>query len=575
MVQGRDDDLRDQSNGEDPSAGSSFSLALALEKARDEIERLRARAERAEGFIEARRELMDEVLPNFSAARLVEERYQRRRFEILYGETLRNYRVVLEHVWESVVTVDPEGAILSCNPAAERLLGAPDYELVGQNILDLMDWPAPFPDDGELGARSICGMNGEPTDAYVTVVPTVSGGLPTRTLLFRDLSTERRLEEEVLQAQKLAALANVASGAVHDLNNLLMAISGSVAVAGRSISDDSPAVDRLDDIRDAIETGATIARQLLGLVRQTEQDSERVELDVLVRREQALLAALAGDEVELDFELGAPGAFVEARAADLEQVLMNLVSNARDAIDERGRVTVATNTRTDEVAEFAILTVSDEGKGLPRSLCDTVFEPFYTTKSERGGTGLGLYIVRDIVSRAGGDIVLQSEEGRGTTVEVRLPIPPHDQWSERHSTGVYKRAFFDPVGTILLVDAHRLAREAVQHLLETDGHQVLTAACEIEGEGLLLDRGDDIAVVLCDAELMDTDGRPWGEWAREAVPGLQVIYTTAVGTDALVDAGLDPQAVRYIQKPFTQEELRRKIRRCLHERAASRGETLP
>lgn len=234
--------------------------------------------------------------------------------------------------------------------------------------------------------------------------------------------------EESSEGQRSAAVARRAAGAIHDLNNLLMAISGSVAVAARRVGDHHVATPALNDIRDSVRIGATIARQLLELFRTGREEDVVIELDRALWSMLPLLQALAGDDVTVSLDLDADDRHLVARAPDIEQLLMNLVVNARDAMPTGGTIHISTCAGTANV----FLSVTDCGPGIPEEYLDRIFDPLFTTKKDRGGTGLGLSVVGDTVARLGGTIRV-SNTGHGARFDIVFPAAGSTPDDESHA----------------------------------------------------------------------------------------------------------------------------------------------
>ena len=236
------------------------------------------------------------------------------------------------------------------------------------------------------------------------------------------MAAQRLLQEQILESQKLGAVARLAGGAVHDLNNLLMAMAASISVADRGLPEDSPVHEQLTDLREALATGNAIARQLLDLVREPADHATRVSVDDLLETALPILRTLSGETVRVSTDLGADDVKIYACPTDLQRIVMNLVMNARDAMPEGGRVRLSTRLQIDGGVSEVVLTVSDEGVGIPSEAIGRIFDPFFTTKGDRGGTGLGLYVVNEIVGRMGGRLRVRTREGEGTEVQVGLPV---------------------------------------------------------------------------------------------------------------------------------------------------------
>ena len=365
-----------------------------------------------------------------------------------------------------------------------------------------------------------------------------------------DVTEAHRLEVELRQAQRLEAIGRLAGGIAHDFNNVLTAITSAAELAARPGRD--PRGD-LAIIRDAADRAARLTRQLLAFARRQVVGMTAVDLGLLVTELRPLLGHLLGERIELVVEV-APGAWiVRADQGQLEQVVVNLVANARDAIAETGhvRITVGAPAGGGGAAGGAALVVEDDGAGMPAEVLEHVFEPFFTTKD--GGAGLGLPSCYGIVEQHGGYIDIASTEGRGTRIEVRLPASPAPV-----SPVVTPAATPAARGgeTLLFVEDDELIRSLTQRLLADEGYRVLVARDGVEALELADLHLDEIAMVLTDAVMPRLGGIALARRLRERRPDLPVLLMSGYAPDAQVTASDLPR----LDKPYAPEVLLREIR---------------
>lgn len=371
-----------------------------------------------------------------------------------------------------------------------------------------------------------------------------------------------RSERQFQHAQKLEAVGRLAAGIAHDFNNLLMGMQGCVSVIRKRVGPDSPATGVLVQLREAIDRGAAITRQLLSFSRQQEGEQVWVTLDEVVRGSEDMLRPLLGEDIELDVRPGAGDLEICLGPGELDQILMNLAVNARDAMSTGDRLTIETGHvafSSDDSSrpaglgpgDYAVLTVTDTGSGMNAETRAKVFEPFFTTKEVGRGTGLGLSTVYAIVERVGGHIELESEVGRGTRFRILLPrareepppAPTARQGPRRGSE------------TVLVVEDEDLVRQAISGDLEPWGYELLLAASGPEALEICERRRGSIDILLTDMVLPRMRGTEIAERARGLIPGLPVIFMSAYPRQQLEREGRIGQDAVTLQKPFHVDEL--------------------
>jgi PAS domain S-box-containing protein len=400
----------------------------------------------------------------------------------------------------------------------------------------------------------------------------VDGAESFVSIIGRDLTLQRSLEAQLHQAQKMESIGRLAGGVAHDFNNLLSVIDGYTAFALGGLREGDPLRADLTEIQAASRRAAVLTRQLLAFSRKQILEPRVLDLGVLLRGMEKLLERIIGEDVELRFALGAGVSKVRADPGQLEQVIMNLVVNARDALPDGGHLTVETaNVTLDEAyalrrpdvrpGRYVRLAVSDDGCGMDAETQSRLFEPFFTTKSVGKGTGLGLAMVYGIVRQSGGFVWVYSEPGVGTTVKVYLP----EEASGAHPVSQTRLPAVPRRGTetVLVVEDEEGVRKLTRRMLAAAGYTVLTAANG--GEALLICEQDPrpIHLVLTDVIMPRMSGKELVDRLARVRPGIKVLYMSGYTDDAIVHHGvLDPGA-SFIGKPFAQEDLARKVREVL------------
>ena len=389
----------------------------------------------------------------------------------------------------------------------------------------------------------------------------------------REEAKNASLEQQLFQAQRLESVGRLAGGVAHDFNNLLTVINSYSDLAIEGLRAGDPLRDDLQEIRDAGRRAARLTSQLLAFSRRQVLEPEVLDLNEVVTGLERMLRRVIGEDVDLRFVPAEGIAHTRADRGQLEQVLMNLVVNARDAMPHGGALTLET-AEVELDAEYArrrpgvtagayvMMAVSDTGEGMDASTCAHIFEPFFTTKAEGRGTGLGLSTVYGIVKQSGGNIWVYSEPGKGTTFKVYLPVT-----AER---GVASRPIRVPSTvegseTVLLVEDEDAVRALAQRILESAGYRVLAAANG--GEALLTceQAARPIHLMLTDVVMPRMGGRQLADRLAVLRPDLRVLYMSGYTDNAIVHHGVLDSGTRFLAKPFTARTLLRAVRDALDE----------
>ena len=387
-----------------------------------------------------------------------------------------------------------------------------------------------------------------------------------------DLSERRRLEEQFRQAQKMEAVGQLAGGVAHDFNNLLTAILGYSDLLASRLKPGSVEIEELDEIRKAGERAASLTRQLLAFSRQQVLERKVLDLNSLIADVGKMLHRLIGEDIALVTVLDPGLRRVWADAGQLEQVVMNLAVNARDAMPRGGKLTIETaNVELDEAyarkhvtvrpGSFVMLAVSDSGTGMDLETLSKIFEPFFTTKETGKGTGLGLSTVYGIVKQSGGHVWVYSEPGKGTTFKIYLP-PSAEGLSPEHVPLVGTLSLRGSE-TVLLVEDEQSVRALTRVILENHGYTVLEAASGEKALKIVRDFDGPIHLVLTDVVMPSMGGSTLVSHVETLRPGIKVLYMSGYTDDAVVRHGHLDQGRAFLQKPFTPEGLARKVREAL------------
>ena len=383
-------------------------------------------------------------------------------------------------------------------------------------------------------------------------------------------------EKQLLQSQKLEAVGRLAGGISHDFNNLLTVILGYSDIMKRNLPDSHPLRRNVEEIVRASERAASLTRQLLAFSRKQVMQPKVFDLNTVVTDLEKMLRRMIGEDVELRVSLQGELGNIKADPVQLEQVIMNLVVNARDAMPKGGKLSIETsNVYLDEAyarehvsvvpGDYVMLAISDTGCGMDEETRLHIFEPFFTTKEQGKGTGLGLSMVYGIVRQSGGNIWVYSEEGRGTTFKIYFPRVVADVEDYKRTSPLSDV----PCGaeTILLVEDAELVRNLARQVLEGAGYRVLEAA-SAEAAIDLCERinGDTIDLLLTDVIMPGMSGNDMSRILLKKQPGMPVLYMSGYTDDAIVQHGVLEAGINFLQKPFTPGALASKVREVLDTR---------
>jgi two-component system cell cycle sensor histidine kinase/response regulator CckA len=383
----------------------------------------------------------------------------------------------------------------------------------------------------------------------------------------------RQSEEQLRQAQKMEAVGMLAGGVAHDFNNLLTVINGNAELSLRRLSQDDRLYGRFTAIKEAGERAASLTRQLLAFSRKQIMQPKEIDLNHVILEMNKMLQRLIGEDVDLLIGLMPDLGKVKADPSQIEQVLLNLSINARDAMPKGGKLTIETaNVEIDESyanshisvrpGRYVMLAVSDTGCGIDAQTQERIFEPFFTTKEVGKGTGLGLSTVYGIVKQSGGQVWVYSEVGRGTTFKVYLPYV--DSSFEEMSASVDETEMLVGTETVLLVEDEEMVRNMTREILQESGYQVLEAK---HGKEALLVAGQyhgPIHLILSDVVMPQMSGRELAEQLAPLRREMKVLYMSGYTDDAIVHHGVLDEGMSFIEKPFTPNALTRKVREVLN-----------
>ena len=482
-----------------------------------------------------------------------------------HGEAL--FRALVEHAADLVAILDDGGLVRYASPAHERVLGRHPDTLQGRPVADLI-----HDDDRERASAYFAAA--DPSSATLLRFRHADGSWRTLSVVLsdlrhdpavrgvvansRDVTEQELLAAQLRQAQQMEALGQLAGGVAHDFNNVLAAIDGFARLLHDDLRSDDPRRADAEEIIRAAERGSAVARQLLAFSRRRALETEVLDLVALVRASVGAMGALLPSTVTVELPADdAPPLHVRAGHRQLDQLLYNLVTNARDAMPDGGRLVVTVHPEHGGVAPEAVLRLHDDGLGMTPEVLAHAFEPFFTTRPAGQGSGLGLATVYGLARQFGGSVSAESMPGVGTTMTVRLPlVEAHGATAQRRSTAASQ--------LVLLVDDEEPVRRATRRMLERAGYRVVD---EPDGAAALaqLSAGVMPDLILTDASMPVMGGRELAEQVATLQPGLPVLLMS--GYAELMAGELPLQLVGFLEKPFSTERLRAAIEAALERRA--------
>jgi two-component system, cell cycle sensor histidine kinase and response regulator CckA len=517
------------------------------------------------------------------------------RAEVALHEARRQMELLLASAGEGIVALDADARTTFVNPVAARLLGATPETILGRDLDALLHHSraagALYDLDHCPIRRSLLEGTVHRVDTdvfwrpdgtsfpveYVCTPLSEEGHIVGVVIAFQDVTQRKQLEQQLLQARKMEALGQLAGGVAHDFNNLLTVITGySEMLLAETRADDVQRED-LEEIRRAAHRAAALTRQLLAFSRQQMLEPRVLDLHAVIRGIEKMLRCLIREDVDLQTALAPELGQVFADPGQLEQVLVNLVVNARDAMPHGGTLTIETADVTIEAAHaarhvgvkpgrYVMLAVRDDGVGMNAETRARIFEPFYTTKSPGHGTGLGLSTVHGIVQQSGGHVCVETAPGEGSTFRVYLPRvggasaqrPP----SGEHA--VVRRG----TETVLLVEDEPQVRAASRRILERAGYRVLEARTGADAFRRFEELAAAVDLIVTDVVMPEMSGRELVARARAVRPALPVLFLSGYTDAAALQAQLLEPVNGFLQKPFTPEKLSHKVREVLDAAAS-------
>jgi PAS domain S-box-containing protein len=511
--------------------------------------------------------------------------YERRQVAETLRKSEERYRNLFENANDLIYTLDLTGKITSVNQKIKEITGYAPEEMIGRSVDEVLT-----PDnrnisnanlarklageaEGTIYELEMIGKQGQTLALEINTRLIDEQGEPSAILgIARDISERKHLEDQLRQAQKMEAIGRLAGVVAHDFNNLLIAILGYSQLILRRLEPHNPFYREINEIEKAGQRAATLTNQLLAFSRRQAAQPQIVNLNHVVTEIGHMLRRIIGEDIELVTVLEPQLGCTKVDPGQIEQVIMNLAVNSRDAMPNGGRLIIETaNSEFDEPyasrhpatqsGHYVLLSVSDTGVGMDKETQSRIFEPFFTTKSEGKGTGLGLSTVYGIVKQSNGHIEVQSEPGRGATFQIFLPMvdekPLYEQLVQMDDDA------YGGQETILLAEDDDAVRELVVHLLQVKGYTVLEATDARSALAVCQSYSGPIAAVLTDVVMPQMNGPELVQVLMQLRPTLKVLYMSGYTDGNTVSLNQLSGTLSLLEKPFTAEKLTQRLRQLL------------
>ena len=507
---------------------------------------------------------------------------ERKQAEVSLKQSELKYKNIIRTAQDGFWYVDTDGRFLDVNDAACKMLGYERGELLKMKISDI----EAIEDKADV-IRHIAKMRDAGGDRFETKHKRKDGTIVEvevtttfikdadneRIFVFaRDITERKRLEEQLLQAQKMESIGQLAGGVAHDFNNLLTAIIGYGKLLETGVSQDNLLLAYVTQILNSAKRAANLTRDLLAFSRKQMINPKPVNVNNIINSMKSFLPRIIGEDIEVSLLLTSKDLSVMADSNQIEQVLMNLVSNARDAMPDGGSLTIRTEYREVDnefikkhgyvsTGAYALISVKDTGQGMDKETKERIFDPFFTTKEVGKGTGLGLSMAYGMIRQHNGYIDVQSELGKGTTFNIYLPLtkPIVEEYKKPEDLPTVKGG----TETILVAEDETNVRDFIKEVLTRYGYKVIEATDGEDAIKALHTHNDKIQLALLDVIMPKKDGKMVYQEIKKVIPYTKVIFISGYATDILYKKGIIEEGINFISKPMSPDELLIKVREVL------------
>jgi len=514
--------------------------------------------------------------------RLRKIEYDLKEREETYRKLYSEFNALLSAIPDNILLLDKELKIIWVNDAVEKRIGKRLEEIKGHHCYNVIyGYAIPCNDCpsikainlGSLQEGTVITPDNLIIDLRSVPVRDKEGNITGVVMLGRDVTEHRKLEEQLRQQQKLESIGQFAGGIAHDFNNILSAVMGFANLIQMNISKDSPISHYVEQIVSATQKGADLTRQILAFGRKQILDIKDVDLNELIKNLSGMLRRILREDIMLNLSLCDEPVVINADPVQIDQVILNLTSNARDAMPNGGHLDIKTEiVNIDEnfisfhgygtAGKYAKITVTDTGIGMSKDIMDRIFEPFFTTKEQGKGTGLGLSVVYGIVKQHKGFINCYSEVGKGTTFTIYLPMIDKDVEI------IIKKDIRDEINLegkegILIAEDDDYSREMFKEVFETLGYKVFVAKDGLEAIEKYSENKDKIDIILLDLIMPKKNGEEVSLEIKEINPKVKFLFMSGYPSDVFYENGKFDRSIEFIQKPASPDEIAKRVRKLL------------
>ena len=508
----------------------------------------------------------------------------RKRIEEALRETNETLQALIQSSPLAIVALDTSGNVKAWSKAAERIFGWSAHEAIGLSLPIV-------PDDKQAEFHGLCERvlrgellnevearrrrkDGSPIEVRISAAPLYDskGEVSGIMAILADFTEQKKLEEQLRHAQKMEAVGQLAGGIAHDFNNILTAIIGYGSILRMKMRDDDPLKHHAEQILAASQRAANLTKSLLAFSRKQILNIRPVNVNEIIKKVEGFLSRIIGEDIELRTALADKDLIVSADSGQMEQVLMNLATNARDAMPEGGLLTIETALMEldekyikthayGEPGEYAVISVTDTGAGMDEETRKRIFEPFFTTKEVGKGTGLGLAMVYGMIKQHKGYINVYSESGKGTTFKIYLPVVKSAVETEKLS--IERTSIIGGVETILLAEDDSAVRKLTKTVLEEYGYTVIEAEDGEEALNKFAGNEDSVRLLLLDVVMPKKNGNEVYAEIRKTHPAMKALFMSGYTANVIHKKGILDKDLHFISKPASPVELLRMVRKVL------------
>jgi PAS domain S-box-containing protein len=500
-------------------------------------------------------------------------------------QTEDKYRLIFEEAANIIILTDKKAVVVDCNSQIQKMLGYTPEQIINTELEKIIqpDYRSQIRNcleetlAGETSKTIECKMihnDGKQVNVRINSSKFMDKSRQAvgTICIVENITERKRLEEQLLMSQKMEAVGRLAGGIAHDFNNMLTAIIGYSEIALRSHKKGGSISTYISEIKKAGERAASLTQQLLAFSRRQVMQPKVIMINDLIKNLEKMIGRLIGEDIELKINLDQNTGRIKADPGQIEQVIMNLVINARDALPFGGKLTIETDNvdLNEEYANryfsfkegpYVMMAVTDNGAGMDKETVSHIFEPFFTTKDKDKGTGLGLSTVYGIVKQSGGYIWVYSEKEKGTSIKVYFPRV------DEHITPDIKKEIsaksLNGTETLLVVEDEDMVREIITHGLNHYSYTVLVANGPDEAFRLFERHKEKISMLITDVILKEMSGRELSQQLTHRYPDLKTLYISGYTDDIIIHHGMLDPGINFVQKPFTPVTLAQKVREVL------------